>query len=888
MSESMLKVKERPMLTATLKELPIALFLLYLAYLCVLFHGRDHRMLDYTLTFDHWWYFHQRLMNGEIAQWNPFSLLGKIAVQWNYIPLSVIFSPFLVFTKLNLGIFHNLFIIGTFLSLSVLYFTGRLLKYNRFLCLVPVVFIVSGGYRYLCALLNHSTFLFFYPLAIVCLLNALQEKGRPLFSWSLCAVLLSLSFIGSRFEFTVYVHVFIVVLFMVLALYRTPKWKTVLRYSSVGAALTAAVLALTAWQLPFLVTSTLENCRVSSGFQLSKFFDGLLLKWSLVSVLYQPALLLLVVNIALWILLNYVGKGLRCRGIKMWTFLLAGAVELALLKVLVSVPSALGMDPVRAFVPPNTHPVYANLDIILSWSGMVSVLVLITFYSAIRGRVVPGEAFSFFAAMFAGFYVAEYSWHIWPINENTHFFFMIPLFAALIPFGAVRLMLHGKAWMLAVLVVFHLIGETGFFYLYEAFGIPWLAPRATLAEIPFQIVLILEAILFSTEGAGRMISRLRARSDRLFLFGRPRSIASLTGVTVKVLCVLFAFLTLKMFLMPVGERGIPGSSGKEMVYLREFPFAETPLDDFPGRPNEVAYEAERNSDAVHKSKQKMNPLKRARVEDSVVSTSDDMFYKFLPAYSQTLNTAPLYATELSKTMRTIFIPDYDEKEGKLLKKAHPEMNPTFIEYKKVEGRRLGVDDIFGNQSTPVMILAHQKNDTLYREVMAEEGSSTPRAFLTKNVARLRRYVDEYYFLNDALKNGGSLKDRITTSDINFAGPDRSIGSSPLAYDLDFKKDDPENIVLQVRSSEDAFLALMDAWERGWRAYIDGKETKIYRGYMGTRFIEVEGGEHTVRFAYTIPGLARASVVSMMAWIGVLSCLIVGARSKSKSGGVLTV
>ncbi|MEA3347107.1 MAG: hypothetical protein U9Q21_03340, partial [Candidatus Auribacterota bacterium] len=120
---------------------------MYLFYLCVMCHNREHMMLDYSLTFDHWWYFYHRLQEGSIAQWNPFSLLGRIAVQWNYIPVSM-FSPFLVLAELTLKSFHNYQIIGTFISISVIYGIGRLLKYDRFYSLLPVVLLVASGYRY--------------------------------------------------------------------------------------------------------------------------------------------------------------------------------------------------------------------------------------------------------------------------------------------------------------------------------------------------------------------------------------------------------------------------------------------------------------------------------------------------------------------------------------------------------------------------------------------------------------------------------------------------------------------------------------------------------------------------------------------------------------------
>lgn len=879
-------IKVKTGLVRILKELPIFVFLLYLAYLCVLFHQRDHRMLDYTLTFDHWWYFHYRLSECSLVQWNPYALLGKLAVQWNYIPLSVLFSPFLVFTELDLDTFHVLFIIGTWLSISVLYFAGRLLHYDRFLSLVPVLVMITGGYRYLCALLNHSTFLFFYPLAIVCLLSALGAEGRKAISrWLLCVTLMAFSFIAARFEFTVYAYTFVFLIFAVLGIYQVGNWNKMRKFFLIGIIVTVMTCALTAWQLPFLLSSTFESSRVSSGIHFQKLFNLLLFKWTLLSLLYQPALILLVLNGCLWGVVHYWKSGLSgkisARLLNMKYFLIITGGQFLLMRLILWIPPTIGLSPVRAFVPANTHPAYQNLDIVFSRSGVIAILLLVYFYSVFERRITSVKALKFWATMFAGFYVAEYSWHIWPINENTHFFFMIPLFASFLSCGAVRLMMRGKTWILAVLVLFHFIGETEYFYLYEVFGIPWLAPRAALAEIPFQIILILETLLFLIEGGDRLLGRAFP-TRQCVLFGKIYSLSSVFSITVKTVCVIGVFLTIKMFLMPVGVSQVSVADPvPTKIYLREYPFAEAPVNNLPVRINQVAYEAKKNAEHLRDTKKHLNPLKRAYVDASVVSTSDNMFYKFLPAYSQTLNTAPLYATELSKIVRTIFIPDFEGKEGTLLRKPHPEMNPTFIDYKRAEGRRVGIDDIFGNQSTPVMIYPHERNEVLYREIIAEEGAKTPRAFLTCNVVCLNRYVDEYEYLNSTLARGNLLTDHITTSDSRFPKTNQKSNDMPLAYTLEFKKDDPEHIVLDVKSSDNSYLALMDAWSKGWRAYVDGKETVIYRGYIGNRFIRIQAGNHIVEFKYTVPGLMGASIISALAWIATFSLLVIYWRKNSK-------
>lgn len=57
------------------------------------------------------------------------------------------------------------------------------------------------------------------------------------------------------------------------------------------------------------------------------------------------------------------------------------------------------------------------------------------------------------------------------------------------------------------------------------------------------------------------------------------------------------------------------------------------------------------------------------------------------------------------------------------------------------------------------------------------------------------------------------------------------------------------IVLTSETDGDGFLYLSDTYYPGWRAYVDGKETKIYRANLAFRAIEVPAGRHTVVFRY---------------------------------------
>lgn len=64
-----------------------------------------------------------------------------------------------------------------------------------------------------------------------------------------------------------------------------------------------------------------------------------------------------------------------------------------------------------------------------------------------------------------------------------------------------------------------------------------------------------------------------------------------------------------------------------------------------------------------------------------------------------------------------------------------------------------------------------------------------------------------------------------------------------------KKHSEVEIVIETNSDNGGFLVLMDTFYPGWRAFIDGRETKIYKANYIFRAIETTPGRHTVKFVY---------------------------------------
>src|SRR3972149_9729666 len=115
-----------------------------------------------------------------------------------------------------------------------------------------------------------------------------------------------------------------------------------------------------------------------------------------------------------------------------------------------------------------------KIDILFSWHGILSLLLCVSLFLKRNNKVTSVQFFSMLSAIFVGFYVAEYSWQHWVINNNTFIYFWTPVAASFISLGVVSLWSKKKDWLFVTLVIFHLIAETVSILLYDVFGYPWL------------------------------------------------------------------------------------------------------------------------------------------------------------------------------------------------------------------------------------------------------------------------------------------------------------------------------------------------------------------------------------------------------------------------------
>lgn len=519
-------------------ELPVLFFLASIAIVAVQFNDRPTLMPDQSLTFDHWWYFFDRLRHGALAEWNPYSLFGRIAVQWNYIPASLVYLPFLFAApRIEYFPFYNAF--GTFAAYLGVYLAGRIAGYGRYLPFLPIVVLATSGYRYWAAFLHFAGLLAFFPVAMAFLVRASdRDRNTTWRHFVLVALLLAISMSGQRLEKMVYAIVFASLTFAAIALSRDEKWRARILKLVLGAVVVAIAVLANAWQIDILLESIRDNARVAIGSGLGKLTDPLLLKWFVLSIAFQPALAPIILSGLFYALWRMGRIGERSAHWSVAPLLTAAGYGLVAynhrwLQSHVTLPAS------------DLVYVQPHFETILSWHGIAALVLANAAFAVTVRRPSLAQSSAAVIALYVGIAVSTYSWLTWPIYTQFRTFFMPTEMASFMAVGAVGLLLKGRAWILWVLLAFHVIGETLSLPMWYVAGVPWNPPRAGLVEVAFQAFMMMEAAQLLGRAAGTLLKSTLGNGAR----GLQSRVAAVSGVVAWTVAAVVLF---EHVMLPVG------------------------------------------------------------------------------------------------------------------------------------------------------------------------------------------------------------------------------------------------------------------------------------------------------------------------------------------------
>ncbi len=136
-------------------------------------------------------------------------------------------------------------------------------------------------------------------------------------------------------------------------------------------------------------------------------------------------------------------------------------------------------------------------------------------------------------------------------------------------------------------------------------------------------------------------------------------------------------------------------------------------------------------------------------------------------------------------------------------------------------------------------------------------------------------VNTFSELNKKLDDVGAVNTVLLEND--FSSRLLSNIDSKYSYDPKYSVlvDKDEEYKIKTKSSANSILVLADRYYPGWRAYIDGKETKIYKANFLFRGIYLPKGNHVVQFKYIPQSFYTGIIISLMTLFSLLTTVISG-------------
>ncbi len=160
----------------------------------------------------------------------------------------------------------------------------------------------------------------------------------------------------------------------------------------------------------------------------------------------------------------------------------------------------------------------------------------------------------------------------------------------------------------------------------------------------------------------------------------------------------------------------------------------------------------------------------------------------------------------------------------------------------------------------------KKDSVKEKDVYLYEYRGYPGRFLFFPKAQF--ISDEKKVMLKMIDQKTDFKKELIISDSSAASP-KGPEASKATGNVKLLSYEPNEIVLSSESDGNGFIYASDTYYPGWRAYVDGKQTKIYRANLAFRAIEVPAGSHTVVFRY-VP--VSFYIGCILTFFGILLCI----------------
>lgn len=202
-------------------------------------------------------------------------------------------------------------------------------------------------------------------------------------------------------------------------------------------------------------------------------------------------------------------------------------------------------------------------------------------------------------------------------------------------------------------------------------------------------------------------------------------------------------------------------------------------------------------------------------------------------------------------------------QGKYMLPAANFLGVTYFVHKVSDGQNVWEFPFWKYNPKTLKLLYDDKKFQVLKNTNA-----FPRAFLVSNV---KVETDSEKILQQMFRKDTNL---LQTAFIEKKGASQKLSSGSAqisAYT-------PNKISININTVDTSFLVLTDVFYPGWKAYVNGSPTEIYRTDFAFRGIFVPGGSSTIIFSYE-PDSFRYGVITAI--IGLLGIIILCVALKKK-------
>ncbi|MCE9599038.1 MAG: YfhO family protein [Spirochaetia bacterium] len=155
-------------------------------------------------------------------------------------------------------------------------------------------------------------------------------------------------------------------------------------------------------------------------------------------------------------------------------------------------------------------------------------------------------------------------------------------------------------------------------------------------------------------------------------------------------------------------------------------------------------------------------------------------------------------------------------------------------------------------------------DSLFEVVKID--ASLPRAYVTNRILfteNPNRAAEKMRESFDPLKE--TVIEATLESQKHLALSPNNVAPADSFQPVDFISDEPEHILLRVKTKGDSFLVLNDTFFPGWECSINGKPASILPANILFRGVRLTSGDHEIEFKYKPHTLLVALVVSVLSY-----------------------